>query len=112
MSMYRNYSTRSDCPDEFLDLMGDHMLAMTTEDLHSKGDIARELAWRDYQLKKLQAPKADYVAKAVAKLKELQECHDWEAAHGDADDLLCDLLRELGYSEVADEFDEVGKWYA
>ena len=27
-----------------------HVLAMTAEDLHSKADIAAELAWRDYQI--------------------------------------------------------------
>ena len=30
-----------------------HMNAMTAEDLHSKGDIAIELAWRDKQIDKL-----------------------------------------------------------
>lgn len=33
-----------------LDSYCDHLLAMTSEDLHSKADIACELAWRDEQI--------------------------------------------------------------
>ena len=34
------------------DLFFRNMQAMTTEDLHSKADIAMELAWRDNEIKK------------------------------------------------------------
>ena len=51
-------------------------------------------------------------ADAIAKLKEQQSNRDFEIAHGVADDVLCDLLRELGYGEVVDEYNEVGKWYS
>lgn len=37
---------------------------------------------------------------------------DYERAHSDADDLLCELLRKLGFDSVVNAFDEVGKWYA
>ena len=33
-------------------------------------------------------------------------------AHINADDALCEFLRALGYEEVANEFEEVSKWYA
>lgn len=51
--------------------------------------------------------------KAIEKLKLLQGPEvDTEAAHCDADDLLCALLRALGYGDVVDEYEKVDKWYA
>ncbi len=35
-----------------------------------------------------------------------------EDDHIEADHLLCDLLRELGYDEVVDKFIEIKKWYS
>lgn len=49
---------------------------------------------------------------AITKLKELQKQWDPEKNHGIADDILCDLLRSLGYGDVVDEWDKVDKWYA
>jgi hypothetical protein len=47
MSEYRNYPSRWDAMEPEYST---HMLAMTAEDLHSKADIARELAYRDKQI--------------------------------------------------------------
>lgn len=33
-----------------------------------------------------------------------------EVAHSEADDLLCELLRELGYEKGVDIFDAMVKW--
>lgn len=49
---------------------------------------------------------------AIARLKALEDNDDFEYAHGEADDILCKLLRELGYDDVVDAYDLVGKWYA
>lgn len=49
---------------------------------------------------------------ALAKLKPLQEMHSFEEAHVDADEILCELLQSLGYGDVVDEYEKVGKWYA
>jgi hypothetical protein len=49
---------------------------------------------------------------AIALLKKCQEPGDTEAAHAEADDILCALLRDLGYGDVVDEYDKVAKWYA
>lgn len=49
---------------------------------------------------------------AITKLQELAKNGDWEAAHGDADQVLCDLLTALGHGEVVEAWDKVGKWYA
>lgn len=49
---------------------------------------------------------------AIEKLKEWQKSGDTECAHGYADDVLCDLLSELGYSDVVEEYHKVDKLYA
>lgn len=36
---------------------------------------------------------------------------DIEGAHGEADDILCELLIELGYQKVVDEYNNIPKWY-
>jgi hypothetical protein len=50
-------------------------------------------------------------------LKEMTELSNGngsneEEAHIAADDLLCELLRHLGYERLIDAYDKVGKWYA
>jgi len=37
---------------------------------------------------------------------------DTEADHGDADFLLCKVLRQLGYGKGVDIFHAMDKWYA
>ena len=37
---------------------------------------------------------------------------DQELAHVYADDVLCSLLRSLGYNDIVDAYDEIGKWYS
>lgn len=37
---------------------------------------------------------------------------DPEIAHGAADDLICDLLGSLGYTDGVAEFKNLSKWYA
>lgn len=37
---------------------------------------------------------------------------DTESDHGDADDLLCELLVELGYEEVIAAYKKIHKWYS
>lgn len=49
---------------------------------------------------------------AVEKLKIWQGSGDKEVNHWEADKVLCDLLTELGFEEVVEEWDKVGKWYA
>lgn len=51
-------------------------------------------------------------AEYVEKMKGCVENGDTEAAHGDADDLLCEFLRKLGYNELVEKYLEVNKWYA
>lgn len=54
-------------------------------------------------------------AKYIALMKEQvvdSAGGDYDITHKEADDLLCKLLQELGYSGVVDEFKKVGKWYA
>ena len=46
----------------------------------------------------------------LEKLKVLQESVDYEKAHSDADDLLCEVLKEIGYSDIAEAYEEIFKW--
>lgn len=49
---------------------------------------------------------------AINKLKILQEMRDKEIAHCNADDVICGLLKALGYEGVVKECDGIDKWYA
>ena len=50
---------------------------------------------------------------AIKKLKELQDdAGDWEAQHGEADEVLCEFLETLGFFKLVAEYSKVPKWYA
>lgn len=49
---------------------------------------------------------------AKAAMEKIFNMHDIEEAHCRADDLLCDILRELGYGDAVDVFENAYKWYA
>jgi hypothetical protein len=58
-------------------------------------------------------PEIDYKCNEyVDELQEIQNSKDYEQAHVEADKILCDLLRELGYGDVVDEWEKVEKHYA
>lgn len=37
---------------------------------------------------------------------------DIEARHVEMDDLMCEILKEMGFNELVDIFNETEKWYA
>ena len=47
------------------------------------------------------------------KMQEIaEECGgDCEASHSTMDDLMCQVLRELGYDEGVEIFEDTEKWY-
>ena len=50
-------------------------------------------------------------------LDEMRECvelskEDEETAHERGDEILCQLLRDVGYGEIVDEWELIRKWYA
>ncbi len=49
---------------------------------------------------------------AIKQLRLEQEDRDIEAAHENADGILCEFLESLGYSDVVAEWHKVEKWYA
>jgi hypothetical protein len=49
---------------------------------------------------------------AVFALKALQTGGDIEIEHAEADEILCRLLKTLGFDEVVDEWWKIDKWYA
>lgn len=50
-------------------------------------------------------------AEIAAKIKAI-ETNDVECQHFDADEILCELLRELGYTHTVEAFEELERWYA
>jgi hypothetical protein len=46
------------------------------------------------------------------RMKELINSGDTEHAHSEADKILCEVLRELGYNDLIDAYEQVDKWYA
>ena len=50
--------------------------------------------------------------KAKRELIELQGMVDTETAHILADDILCQLLDDLGFEEVTEQYHKIRKWYA
>ena len=48
----------------------------------------------------------------ITQLRELQESDDTESAHVQADRILCDILLQLGYTDIIEEYHQIGKWYA
>ena len=49
---------------------------------------------------------------AVRELREVHLLDDPEAAHGQADTILCSLLLSMGAEEVVTEWLKVKRWYA
>ena len=49
---------------------------------------------------------------AINALNDAAQNMDIERAHGSADDVLCELLRDLGYIDVVEAWEAVEKWYA
>jgi hypothetical protein len=50
---------------------------------------------------------------AMKRILKLQEDEgDTESFHFEADLLLCDILKDLGYSETVELFKKLPKWYA
>lgn len=45
-------------------------------------------------------------------IEALENTGDQEMAHADADDLLCSILKSLGYVKTVEAFNNLSKWYA
>jgi hypothetical protein len=50
----------------------------------------------------------------IARLKEQQIISedDPESVHAEADDILCDFLKNLGYEDIVIEYEKIDKWYS
>ena len=48
----------------------------------------------------------------ISRLLEEVKSGDTEHAHCEGDDILCELLTELGYADVVEVYMKVPKWYA
>ena len=52
--------------------------------------------------------------KSLARLEKLvnKKYPDEEGDHSEADGILCDMLNALGYKDLTDLWDKIGKWYS
>lgn len=50
--------------------------------------------------------------KFTIEMKKIAQIDDPEIAHGEADDLLCEVLKKLGYEKGVKVFEDIPKWYA
>jgi hypothetical protein len=50
--------------------------------------------------------------KYVRRMQELVLCTDIEYAHGEADELLCEFIKEMGCDELIEIYYKVSKWHA
>lgn len=52
--------------------------------------------------------------KSLLRLEELvnKKYPDEEEDHAEADGILCDMLNALGYKDLTDLWDKIGKWYS
>lgn len=48
----------------------------------------------------------------IEQLKKEASNQDHEVAHITADNILCEILNTLGYSDIVEAFNEIFKWYA
>ena len=46
------------------------------------------------------------------RMQAIADKRDTEGGHIEADDLMCELLKDLGYGEGVDIFEKMNKWYA
>jgi hypothetical protein len=50
--------------------------------------------------------------KFIIELNDLNRKGDTEAAHQRADNILCEILIDLGYADIVEAYDNVQKWYS
>lgn len=48
----------------------------------------------------------------IDKLRKVRLMDDTDIAHIEADDLLCEFLKSLGYQDVVDAYKAIKKWYS
>lgn len=56
-------------------------------------------------------PNADWFAQEMKKISSYAD-DDTEKAHGDADELMCTILKSLGYEKGVEIFEKMPKWYS
>ena len=56
--------------------------------------------------------KEDIIKETVERLEAIEKSGDTEGGHIEADDILCEVLKDLGCQEIVDAFEKLDKWYA
>ena len=53
----------------------------------------------------------DEIDNCLRTLKSIAQIEDTERAHGMADDCIIEFLKNIGFGDVAVEYDSIEKWY-
>lgn len=75
-------------------------------------ELEKEIKELKEKERKKEAEKEALLSDSVKRMIKNAEEGDVEKAHGDADDLLCEVLRKLGFDGLVNVFNCVEKWYA
>lgn len=68
---------------------------------------------REWTVKRMTDLEKEFSTKGFAsEMRRIDRDNNTEMAHILADELMCKLLRELGYGEGVDIFEEMYKWYS
>ena len=73
--------------------------------------IANNAVIMNRKIEILEADKKKLERKYLDRIEEAEK-DDCELYHMKADQVLCDLLNELGFSELVERYDSKSKWYA
>ena len=57
-------------------------------------------------------PNYSWSLEVIEQLRELARSDDTEYAHIQADNILCDILENLGYKDIVDAYNDIPKYYA
>ena len=81
--------------------------------MYRQNNILPELWGKDGTVKRMTELEKEFSTKGFAnEMRRIDRNNDTEMAHILADELMCKLLRELGYSEGVDIFEQMNKWYS
>lgn len=75
-----------------------------------------EMTEKEYEIAKKTLEKNNINESSIKdyteRMRELSNSDDIEGRHYEMDDLMCEILKEMGFDELVDIFNETEKWYA
>jgi hypothetical protein len=88
------------------------------DDMNAKGTGGQvgcaweeELPHHQHERRGRRMNEEDLEKKYIKKIKKIED-EDQETAHVEADRILCQLLKELGFKKLVKKYQDIPKWYA